>query len=341
MKKQRVLLIVLAVLIIALAGVYFALRGWNQTQEEGAEEQSVPVAALSDITALSITNQYGTYAFTKGEEGWSYDADSAFPLDGSYLDTVADVLSDLTAQRAFEEPDALSGYGLDDPACSVSARTGAGEELTVLVGNTVGGNYYAKTDAADTVYTISSGLYNALDYQLNDLVAVEDIPAAGEAALVSLQVTHSGAQFTLTKQTEETPTAQESDPETSADPESSEAPAESTQPEVTYHWLLDGTEVEKGEVLSTALGELAYLGFDACYEYAPDETVLAQCGLDSPALRLVVTTQDKAYALSIGGTDEGGAYYARLNDDGPVYLLNADSAQALIALTYEAVTAGE
>lgn len=340
MKKQRVLLIVLAVLIIALAGVYFALRGWNQTQEEGAEEQSVPVTALSDITALSITNQYGTYAFTKGEEGWSYDADSAFPLDGSYLDTVADVLSDLTAQRAFEEPDALSGYGLDDPACSVSVQTSAGEQITVLVGNTVGSNYYAKTDASDTVYTISGDLYNALNYQLNDLVAVEDIPAAGEASLVSLQITRSEESFTLTKQTEETQTAQESDPETSADPESSEAPAESTQPEVTYHWLLDGTEIEKGEVLSTALGELAYLGFDACYEYAPDETVLAQCGLDSPALRLVVTTQDNAYALSIGGTDEGGAYYARLNDDGPVYLLNADSAQALIALTYEAVTAG-
>ena len=335
MKKQRTLLIVLVVLLIALGGTYAALRSWNQGETDAGEEQTITVAALDSITALSISNQYGTYDFTREDEGWSYDADSTFPLDGSYLDTVADLLADLTAQRAFEEPDALSGYGLDAPTCSVGARTSAGDSLTVLVGNATGSSYYAKTDASDTVYTISGDLFNALNYQLNDLVAVEDIPAAGEAALVSLQVTRTGESFTLTKQTE---TVQSDAPASTADPESSAAPTQSSQPEVTYHWLLDGTAIEKGEALSTALGELAYLGFDACYQYNPDETVLAQCGLDSPALRLVVTSGESAYALDIGGTADDGSYYARLNNRGPVYLLGADSAQALMALTRDTLT---
>lgn len=335
MKKQRALVIVLVVLVAVLAGTYLALRSWNQrTQDQ--EEPVTTVAALSDITALTITNQYGTFSFTKGEEGWSYDADSAFPLEGSYLDTVAGVLANLTAQRAFDTPDALSGYGLDAPTCSVQAKTAAGETLTVLVGAATGSSYYAKTDGGDTVYTISGDLYTALDYSLNDLVALADIPAAGEANLVSVQLIRGSQTLTLIKQTETV--EGETSPESSADPQSTAEPAQSSQPEVTYRWLLDGTEIEKGEALSTALGELAYLGFDACYAYAPDETVLTQCGLDSPTLRLVVTTQDQAYALSIGGTDESGAYYARLNDDGPIYLLGADSAQAFTALTYDTLT---
>lgn len=329
MKKQRALVIVLVVLVAVLAGTYLALRSWNQ-QEQNQEEPAVTVAALSDITALTITNQYGTFSFTKGEEGWSYDADSAFPVEGSYLDTVTGVLAGLTAQRAFDTPDALSGYGLDVPACSVQAKTADGETLTVLVGDATGSSYYAKTDSGDTVYTISGDLYTALDYSLNDLVALADIPAAGEADLISLQLTRGSQTLTLTKETETV--------EGEAAPESSADPAQSSQPEVTYRWLLDGAEIEKGEALSTALGELAYLSFDACYAYDPGETVLAQCGLDSPVLRLVVTTQDQAYALSIGGTDESGACYARLNDSGPVYLLSSDSAQALTALTYDTLT---
>lgn len=340
MKKQRTLLIVLVVLVVVLAGAYAALRSANTG--EGETEETITVAALSDVTALSITNQYGTFDFTKGDEGWSYDADSSFPLDGSYLDTVADVLADLTAQRAFQEPDALSGYGLDTPACSVSAQTAGGDTLTVLVGNATGSSYYAKTDASDTVYTISGDLFNALNYQLNDLVALEEIPAAGEASLVSIQLTRGSQTITLTKQTQtaegEASPEESASPAESADPESSEEPTQSTQPEVTYSWLLDGTAIEKGEALSTAIGELAYLGFDACYDYNPDDTVLAQCGLDSPALRLVVTTDDQAYALNIGGTDGSGAYYARLNDSGPVYLLNAGSAEAFLALTYDTLT---
>ena len=295
MKKQRALLIVLLALVVVLAAAYAALRSANSQGEE--TEDTITVAALSDITSLSITNQYGTYAFTKGDEGWSYDADSSFPLDGSYLDTVADVLADLTAQRAFQEPDALSGYGLDTPACSVSAQTAGGDTLTVLVGNAAGSNYYAKTDAADTVYTITGDLFNALNYQLNDLVALAEIPAAGEASLISIRLTRGSQTITLTKQTQTEESAEpesSATPEASADPESSQAPVQSAQPEVTYTWLLDGTQIEKGEALSTALGDLAYLSFDACYEYDPDDAVLAQCGLDSPALRLVVTTEDQA-----------------------------------------------
>lgn len=327
MKKQKTLLIVLLAVLAVFAGVYFGLRAWNGGADDREDQGKTRVAALSDITAISFTNKYGSFAFSKAEGVWRYDADTEFPLDGAYLDTLAQVLSDLTAVRVFPTPDALSGYGLEEPSCSVSAKTAGGEEAVILVGSAAGSDYYAKRQDGETVYTISSSLPDALNYRLNDLAVLESIPAAGEAALESIQVTQGAQSVKLTKKSETV----ESEP--SGGPSDTQAPQESARPETVYKWYLDGAELEKGSVLNAALSKLSSMAFTACHDYKPDADALALCGLDSPAAVVEVAGGEGAYTLEIGTTDADGNYYARLNGTGPVYLLDAGRAEALTALT--------
>ena len=67
MTKQSKTLIALAAVVVVCAAGYVGLRTWNQSQSE--VDETVYITQLSDPTALTFTNQYGTYSFTKGEKG--------------------------------------------------------------------------------------------------------------------------------------------------------------------------------------------------------------------------------------------------------------------------------
>lgn len=79
MTKQSKTLIALAAVVVVCAAGYVGLCTWNQSQSE--VDETVYITQLSDPTALTFTNQYGTYSFTKGEKGWTRDDDSDFPTD--------------------------------------------------------------------------------------------------------------------------------------------------------------------------------------------------------------------------------------------------------------------
>lgn len=326
MKKERTLLIVLLAVLIVCAGVYAGLKAWNGGADDREDAQATRVASMEDISEISFTNQYGTFSFTLTDGTWAYADDPDFPLDGSYLDTLAGTLSDLKAVRAFPSPDALAGYGLDQPAGTISAGNGSGEQVTIFIGNTAGSGYYAKVDGEQTVYTISSALPDAMQYKLNDLAVIAPIPAALEESLTQIEITQGETSVLLTK---ETVTA-EPPAETDAPAESAQ-PVESQAPVTEYHWYKGETSLDQNGILSSALSTLAGMSFTACHDYKPDGAALAACGLDSPTV-LTVTAEGSGYTLEIGAASESGGYYARLDGSGPIYLLGAGDAESLTAL---------
>lgn len=97
MTKQSKTLIALAAVVVVCAAGYVGLRTWNQSQSE--VDETVYITQLSDPTALSVTNQYGGFSFTKGEEGWTRDDDSDFPTDQDALDDLAGQAGTLAAVR--------------------------------------------------------------------------------------------------------------------------------------------------------------------------------------------------------------------------------------------------
>lgn len=134
MKKQTKQLLALAGVLVLCVGVYAGLRVWNAGAEEREAAAADYVVQLTDVTALSFDNGGGTLAFTKTDDNWTLDTDADFPVDGTYLDALANGLESVEAERILEDPDELADYGLEDPGLHPVRRDGGRGERDPLSG---------------------------------------------------------------------------------------------------------------------------------------------------------------------------------------------------------------
>ena len=337
MTKQTKTLTVLAAALVVCGGAYAALRVWNDQQAQ--VDDTVYVTQLSDFTALSFTNGQGELSFTKAEDAWQYDGDDAFPADQEAVEDLAEQICSLAAIRVIDDPEDLSAYGLDEPALQASVTAGDGTAVTLLLGDVSDSYCYAKRADSDTVYTVSTELPENLEsLELLDLAAIPDFPDLGTDTISSLTWESGGTTLTLTKSEAETAGTESGD--SSADASSSPESAEGTEPA----WDVNGTAIPSDNSTFTSLmAQVSSLAFDACYDYKGEAETLSACGLDTPVGVLTVTYgESETLTLTIGALDgTGDSYYAQLSGDPAVYLLSADSVDALISLSAQELTAAE
>ena len=330
MTKQTKTLTVLAAALVVCGGAYAALRVWNDRQAQ--IDDTVYVTQLSDFTALSFTNAQGELSFTKVEDAWQYDGDDAFPADQEAVENLAEQVGSLVAIRVIDDPEDLSAYGLDEPALQASVTAGDGTAVTLLLGDVSDSYCYAKRTDSDTVYTVSTDLPENLEsLELLDLAAIPDFPDLGTDTISSLTWESGGTTLTLTK-TE--------NGDSSADASSSSESAEETEPA----WDVNGTAIPSDNSAFTSLmAQISSLAFDACYDYKGEADTLSECGLNTPVGVLTVTYgEGETLTLTIGALDgTGDSYYAQLSGDPGVYLLSADSVDALVSLSAQELTAVE
>ena len=87
--KQGKTLLVLLVLLILCGGVYFALRSYNENQED--VDDTIYLTDLGEVTTLSFTGTDGSdLSFTKADDVWTWNGDSTFPADQDALDALAE-----------------------------------------------------------------------------------------------------------------------------------------------------------------------------------------------------------------------------------------------------------
>ena len=334
MTKQTKTLAALAAALVVCGGAYAALRVWNDQQAQ--VDDTVYVTQLSDFTALSFTNAQGELSFTKVEDAWQYDGDDAFPADQEAVEDLAEQIGSLAAIRVIDDPEDLSAYGLDEPALQATVTAGDGTAVTLLLGDVSDSYCYAKRTDSDTVYTVSTDLPENLEsLELLDLAAIPDFPDLGTDTISSLTWESGGTTLALTKSEAETAGTENGD--SSADASSS---SEETEPA----WDVNGTAIPSDNSTFTSLmAQISSLAFDACYDYKGEADTLAECGLDTPVGVLTVTYGDgEPLTLTIGALDgTGDSYYAQLSGDPGVYLLSADSVDALISLSAQELTAVE
>lgn len=337
MTKQTKTLTVLAAALVVCGGAYAALRVWNDQQAQ--IDDTVYVTQLSDFTALSFTNGQGELSFTKAEDAWQYDGDDAFPADQEAVEDLAEQIGSLAAIRVIDDPEDLSAYGLDEPALQASVTARDGTAVTLLLGDVSDSYCYAKRTDSDTVYTISTDLPENLEsLELLDLASIPDFPDLGTDTISSLTWESGGTTLTLTKSEAETAGTENGD--SSADASSSSESVEETEPA----WDVNGTAIPSDNSTFTSLmAQVSSLAFDACYDYKGEAETLSACGLDTPVGVLTVTYgESETLTLTIGALDgTGDSYYAQLSGDPAVYLLSADSVDALISLSAQELTAAE
>lgn len=349
MTKQAKTLITLAVIVVVCGAGYLGLRAWNESQSEA--DDTVYITQLSDPTALSVTNQYGGFAFTKGEEGWTRDDDSDFPTDQDALDDLADQAGKLAAVRTIADPEDLSSYGLDEPTMEVNLTDEDGTQVKLLIGSTLdSGDYYAKLDGSDTVYTIASTLPTALDIQVDELIALAEFPSLSEDNIQSVTWTSGDSTVTLVKEETESESTEDSSTDTSSDSStdtSSDSSSDSSEEETTILWKVDGQTVsEDNTTFISLMAQLSELAFSDCYDYHKQAQTRTDCGLDTPVgvLTVVYTDGDeeKTMTLTLGALAEGGeSYYAMLDDDPIIYLIPSNEIGSLFSMTVDNLTAVE
>ena len=165
-KKQLILLLgLLAAAVIALLAVRLVNHRSEQRAPEQAAENAISIDLPGDPTTLTL--QYGgeTVTLQQGEDGsWSWDA--VAELDDSAMQTVTFALNALVIEDAFAPEDALSAYGLADPAYTLTVSSAEGSQ-TLLIGNGFDDGdetlYYARTADSETVYVLDNALPSALD----------------------------------------------------------------------------------------------------------------------------------------------------------------------------------
>ena len=174
-KKQWILLlVVLAAFVAATAG----MKGYqkNQDQKAAQKEAAEKVYALQfssdDVTGIAYEKDGEWLAFTKNDDTWSCETDTAASIDSDKMKTMLSSLGSMSADNTVD----IAQYGLDEPSMQAILTFADGSEKTLTFGSTnaiIGGTYVQISDDANVYLVGSSYVNTTLNKSVDDLTVDE------------------------------------------------------------------------------------------------------------------------------------------------------------------------
>ena len=123
MRKQQKIYILLGILLVVCIAA-FAVSHYEEKKEQIKNSgETILEIPTGSVTALSWTNESGTFSFTK-EEAWVYDEDTAFPVDEEKIKDLLEQFESFAAAFTIDEVEDYAQYGLDEPVCTISITAG-------------------------------------------------------------------------------------------------------------------------------------------------------------------------------------------------------------------------
>lgn len=191
MRKKQItrcaLLAVFAVVSITAVLVSRHEEKVEQIKNSGKTILSIPT---DTVTALSWTNEDGMFSFTKGDT-WTYDGDSAFPVDEGKINDLLAQFEDFAAAFAIDDVEDYAQYGLTEPICTISITAGE-ETYTVQLGD------FSKMDEQRYVsigdgkaYLVSHDPLDEFGAVLRDMILDDTIPAFDTAEKIAFTGTEN------------------------------------------------------------------------------------------------------------------------------------------------------
>lgn len=190
MRKSTRLVVLLGVLLV-ICGAAFAVSGYQEKKENIKNSGQVVLEIPTDsVTALSWTNESGSFSFTKGDT-WTYDGDAAFPVSEEKIKNLLSQFQSFAAAFVIEDVEDYSQYGLDDPVCTIQV-TADGESYTVTLGN------FSKMDEQRYVSIGDGKAYLAVhdpmdefDAVLRDMILDDTVPEFDQAEKIQFTGTEN------------------------------------------------------------------------------------------------------------------------------------------------------
>lgn len=175
MKKRKNTMLTLVVILVVLLLCYFVIGKIQENQKDNEPvEETVYAVEASDIVSMTYSDGTSTMAFTKADDTWTYDADATIALEQSTIESMASTFGTIAAERVIEEPDALADYGLEEPAYTIELQDSDGNVTKIYVGNQADSYYYLTVGDKDVVYTVSSSVVSAMEFDVEALEEVEE-----------------------------------------------------------------------------------------------------------------------------------------------------------------------
>ena len=265
MKRSKKLIALVAVLVVACIAT-FALTQYEEKQEEIKNSDAIILEIPVDtVQSLSWEYTEDGLGFHKGEEGWLYDDDEAFPVSE---DKVTGILSNFEAFGVtfiIENVEDYSQYGLDDPECVIHLST-AEQSYDIKLGAFSKMDEQRYVDIGDgNVYLVSSDPIDYLETALSGMIEHDDTPGFENV----VDITFSGTENYTIVMTEDSPNTYNSEDIYFAQVNGEELP-------------LDTDDITDYLNTVTTLDLLNYVTYNAT------EEDLASYGLDEPELSVTV-----------------------------------------------------
>lgn len=353
-KKKNTVIVLLGVLIVA-CGAYVGVLKYNEAQEgKGTEEEdtSIPIIAMEDVVAVSYDNETAALSFVKQEDTWINTEQEDFPLMQNRINSIANAMKNMSANRKLDDTDDLSQYGLDDVTKTVTAEDADGNTKTLKIGdvNEYTGDYYAMVEGDDSVYTISEGIVNYTDYTLDDLLQLDTVISVTSAQANTVTIEKNGTQVKFEKREVEAEeeTQEETQAESAGEDSETEAQTDSTETaetqamEEAWFAITDSgenrLEDEAETELNTAINSAGGSSVASCVNYKVEGEDRAQYGLDETnetiiTMDFTAADEDGTSVLHVGNLDDSGNYYyVGVGDSKAVNLIEKDSLERMLEL---------
>ena len=175
MRKATKLYALLGVLLVVCIAA-FAVSRYEEKKEQIKNSGEVILEIPTDsVTALSWTNESGTFSFTK-DETWVYDDDNAFPVDEEKINDLLEQFTSFAAAFAIDDVEDYAQYGLDEPICTIHITAGE-ESYTVELGDFSKMDEQRYVSIGDgKVYLVSHDPLDEFDSVLRDMILDDTIP---------------------------------------------------------------------------------------------------------------------------------------------------------------------
>ena len=184
MRKKTTLIVLLAVLVLISALAIIVSQVKQKKEDIKKSGEVILDIPYDSVTALSWTNENGTFSFTK-KDVWTSDDDAAFPADEDKIKKQLSVFESFAAAFTIDNVKDYSQYGLDEPVCTITVSAGD-KSATVSLGG------YSKMDSQRYISIGDGKAYLAVhdpldEYSavLSDMIKNDEIPDFDTAEKIS------------------------------------------------------------------------------------------------------------------------------------------------------------
>lgn len=208
MKRIKRIGILAAVLAVLCAATLLLVRFEEKQEKIRSTEQVILSVPQDAVQILGWNFSEEGFSFRREDDGWTYEADAAFPVSSEKISQILSHFEALSAAFVIKDVSDYSQYGLDDPEYTLMLQTDS-QSYLVRLGDFSLMDQQRYVDLGDgNVYLVSSDPADVLYTSLSDMIQHDSRPELSQVS----QIRFSGEEnYTLLRKDDSTASYSEED----------------------------------------------------------------------------------------------------------------------------------